>query len=425
VPYARPLTSVKTRPARAPSMALGPGPAPLMQLEIALLESPSPASLPLEIVERKGLGHPDTICDALAENLSIALSRFYLERFGAVLHHNVDKGLLWGGVARPAFGGGEVVAPIEITLAGRATAEFQGVAIPVDEIAIEASRRWLRENLRHLDAERHVRIHPRIRPTSPDLAALFLRQGRAGAPLANDTSLGVGYAPLDALEGAVLAVERRLNAPEVKTAHPEIGEDVKVMGTRSGSRIDLTVACALVGRHVADLEDYRRKKARIRELALAAVGGAAEVAVNAADGDTPESIYLTVTGLSAEAGDDGQVGRGNRVNGLITPYRPMSLEAAAGKNPVTHVGKLYNLLANRIARAVVEEIEGTREAYCYLVSRIGSPITDPQLMDVKVRLEDPAALGALRARIADVARERLGAVTTLWRELIAGPQQVW
>ncbi|MDA8107196.1 MAG: methionine adenosyltransferase, partial [Betaproteobacteria bacterium] len=367
-----------------------------MQLEIAPLAASSPASLPVEIVERKGLGHPDTICDALAENLSVALSRFYLERFGAILHHNVDKGLLWGGAARPAFGAGEVIAPIEITLAGRATAEFQGVKIPVEDIAVEASRRWLRENLRHLDAERHVRVHPRIRPTSPDLAALFLRQGRAGAPLANDTSLAVGYAPLDALETAVLAVERRLNAPEVKAAYPEIGEDVKVMGTRSGSRIALTVACALVGRHVADLEDYRRKKAHIRELALAAAPGA-EVAVNTADGDTPESVYLTVTGLSAEAGDDGEVGRGNRVNGLITPYRPMSLEAAAGKNPATHVGKLYNVLAHRVARALVAEVPGVREAHCYLVSRIGSPIDDPQIMGVKVRLDDHGALSGRRA----------------------------
>ncbi len=395
-----------------------------MQLEIAPLEASSPASLPVEIVERKGLGHPDTICDALAENLSVALSRFYLERFGAILHHNVDKGLLWGGAARPAFGAGEVIAPIEITLAGRATAEFQGVKIPVEDIAVEASRRWLRENLRHLDAERHVRVHPRIRPTSPDLAALFLRQGRAGAPLANDTSLAVGYAPLDALETAVLAVERRLNAPEVKAAYPEIGEDVKVMGTRSGSRIALTVACALVGRHVADLEDYRRKKAHIRELALAAAPGA-EVAVNTADGDTPESVYLTVTGLSAEAGDDGEVGRGNRVNGLITPYRPMSLEAAAGKNPATHVGKLYNVLAHRVARALVAEVPGVREAHCYLVSRIGSPIDDPQLIDVKVRLDDAGALVARRARIAEAAREALAGVGTLWRELVGGPQQVW
>ena len=396
-----------------------------MKPDISLLEGPSPASLPLEIVERKGLGHPDTICDALTENLSRALSRFYLERFGAILHHNVDKALLCGGAARPAFGGGEVSAPIDIYLAGRATAEFEGATIPVEELAVEESRRWLRANLRHLDPARHVRIHPRIRPTSPDLAALFLRRRAAGAPLANDTSLGVGYAPLDELENAVLAVERRLNSPEAKAAQPEIGEDIKVMGTRSGRDISLTVACALVGRHVASLEDYRAKKARLRALAAAAAGGNAAVEVNTADGDTADSVYLTVTGLSAEAGDDGQVGRGNRVNGLITPYRPMSLEAAAGKNPVTHVGKLYNLLANRIAHALVAEITGVREVYCYLVSRIGRPITEPQVMDLKLRLHNPDALPSLAPRVADIARAELDGVTTLWRELIEGPQRVW
>jgi len=396
-----------------------------MKLEIGPLEAGSPTLLPFEIVERKGLGHPDTICDALSENLSRALSRVYLERFGAILHHNVDKALLCGGAARPAFGGGEISEPIDVYLAGRATAQLGGATIPVHEIAVEESRRWLRENLRHLDPERHVRIHPRIRPTSPDLAALFQRQREAGAPLANDTSLGVGFAPLDALERAVLAVERKLNAPEVKAARPEIGEDIKVMGVRSGGDVVLTVACALVGRHVAGLDDYRAKKARIRDIAAAAASGGAEVEINTADGDTADSVYLTVTGLSAEAGDDGQVGRGNRVNGLITPYRPMSLEAAAGKNPVTHVGKLYNLLANRIAGALVAEVGGVQEAYCYLVSRIGRPITEPQLLDLKLRLEDPAALAALRPRIEQVARSELAGVTTLWRELLEGPQRVW
>jgi S-adenosylmethionine synthetase len=396
-----------------------------VKLLVGPLESPSPGSLPLEMVERKGLGHPDTICDALAENLSRALSRFYIERFGAILHHNVDKALLCGGAARPAFGGGEVTEPIDIYLAGRATASFEGVTVPVDEIAVEESRRWLGENLRHLDPVRHVRIHPRIRSTSPDLAALFLRRREAGAPLANDTSLGVGFAPLDELESAVLGVERRLNSREVRAAQPEIGEDIKVMGVRSGREIALTVACALVGRHVSDIDDYRRKKARIREVASAAAGAGAEIALNTADGDSADSVYLTVTGLSAEAGDDGEVGRGNRVNGLITPYRPMSLEAAAGKNPVTHVGKLYNLLANRIARALVAEVGGVREAYCYLVSRIGRPVSEPQLVDLKLRLEDPAALATLRPRIEDLARAELAGVTTLWRGLLEGPHQVW
>jgi S-adenosylmethionine synthetase len=230
-----------------------------MNVDVTLLSVPAVGTLPLEIVERKGVGHPDTICDALAENLSVTLSRFYLERFGAILHHNVDKGLLWAGTARPAFGGGDVLEPIEIYITGRATAAFGGVEAPLEELAVEASRAWLRSNIRFLDPERHVRIVPRIRPT---------HQRAAGVSLANDTSFGVGFAPLSELERIVLQVERRLNAQEVKRAHPEIGEDIKVMGARRGDDIALTVACALVGRHVHDLADYREKREAVRRLAL-------------------------------------------------------------------------------------------------------------------------------------------------------------
>lgn len=375
------------------------------------------------MVEHKGRGHPDSLCDALAENLSVALSRFYVERFGEILHHNVDKALLLGGAARPAFGGGELVEPIEITLAGRATRRFRGVAVPVEEIAVEASRDWLARHVRHLDPARDVRIVPRIRETSQDLAALFLRHGEGGVALANDTSFGAGFAPLDRLERAVLAVGRRLGAADTHAAHPEIGDDIKVLGARSGERLELIVACAFVGRQVRDLADYFAKKDEVRRLALAAAreaaGGDIEVTVNAADGEASDSIYLTVTGLSAEAGDDGQVGRGNRVNGLITPYRPMSLEAAAGKNPVSHTGKLYNVLAQRIAARITDELEGVEEAYCYLLSRIGAPVSEPQLADVGLRLADPGMLDALQPRAAKIVRAELRAAPQLWRELIA------
>jgi S-adenosylmethionine synthetase len=393
-------------------------------LALTSREEPAPGKAANEIVERKGRGHPDSLCDALTENLSIGLARFYLERFGRILHHNVDKALLLGGAARPAFGGGELVEPIEITLAGRATRRFAGVTVPVEELALELSRRWLREKLRHIDALRDVRIVPRLRETSPDLAELFARGGEHGVPRANDTSIGVGFAPLDRVERAVLAVEQRLTAPDTLAAFPEIGEDVKVMGVRSGERIALTVACALVGRHVRDLDDYFAKKQRVgtlaAEAARAAAGGEIEVQVNAADGETADSVYLTVTGLSAEAGDDGQVGRGNRVNGLITPYRPMSLEAAAGKNPVSHTGKIYNLLAQRIARALAAEIAGVEEAYVRLLSRIGSPITEPALADIGLRLADPAAIDALRPHAAQLVRAQLQEAPQLWRDVLAG-----
>jgi len=401
-----------------------------MSVHLGLIESPSPAAAPFEIVERKGVGHPDTICDALTEALSHALCRFYIERFGLILHHNVDKALLWGGAARPAFGGGEVVAPIELYIAGRATRDARGVAVPVEALAVETSRAWLRANVPALDPERHVRIHTLIRPSSPDLVALFERQRSAGVALANDTSFGVGFAPLDPLERAVLAVERRLNGPATRAAHPEVGPDVKVMGMRAGDAMRLTVACALVGRHLRDLADYFAAKARVRALAVGAareVAGAAdvEVAVNTADGETAESVYLTVTGTSAEGGDDGQVGRGNRVNGLITPYRPMSLEAAAGKNPVTHVGKLYNLLAGRIAHAIADGVPGVLEAQCYLLSRIGAPIDAPQVFDVRLRLADPGALASVRGRVETIAHDELAGIHRLWTRVLAGECPVW
>lgn len=400
-----------------------------MPVNINLLKAPFPAEGAVEVVERKGSGHPDTVCDALAEQLSTTLCRFYLDRFGLILHHNVDKALLWGGVAEPAFGGGRVLAPMEIFLAGRATCEFQGVKVPVEELAAESCRQWLEQNFRALDPERHVKFNCLIRPGSIDLVELYLRQQQTGIALANDTSCGVGYAPLDELETLVYQVERRLNSADVKGAHPEIGEDIKIMGVRQGGEIALTVACAFIDRHVTDIDDYVEKKARVaclcRELAQRITGKEVTVAVNTGDDVSRGSVYLTVTGTSAEAGDDGEVGRGNRLNGLITPYRPMNMEAAAGKNPVNHVGKLYNITANRIAQAVVREIAEVSEAYCFLVSSIGRPIQEPQVMDVHIRPRNGVTVAGVKSRVEDIVRDNLSSMGVIWRELVTGGLRVF
>jgi len=391
-----------------------------MKVRVDVVRAPEDA----ELVERKGLGHPDTVCDALAEELSRALARHYLERFGTILHHNVDKALLVGGAARPRFGGGEVLEPIEIHLAGRAVTRVGNDSVPLDEIARECAEGWLARNLRALDVRRHVRLFTRVRPGSVDLSELFRRRERAGRVLANDTSIGVGYAPLSRLESLVLGVERALNAPEFRACHPAGGEDVKVMGLRDGDRIALTVARAFVDRHLPDLEAYLAAKevvsARVRELA-----GDAAVVVNASDDPASGSVYLTVTGLSAEAGDDGQVGRGNRVNGLITPHRPMSLEAAAGKNPVSHVGKLYNLTAHAAARALVQELPGVRHAQVFLVSCIGRPVSEPQLAQARLAVDDPAALEALGPRVNDIVCAALAAIPELLPRILRGELEVY
>lgn len=391
--------------------------------QISLNECPLVDTLPLEIVERKGLGHPDTICDALADEISRSLSNYYLKHFGMILHHNVDKALLCGGQSVAAFGGGKVTAPIVIYLAGRATETVGSLKVPIQKLAIESSRRWLRKNLRFVDIDKHIRLYCNIRPGSVELTKLFLSQCKDGIVLANDTSCGVGYAPLNILENLVLQVEQHLNSPAVKEEFPAIGEDIKVMGVRQGNEINLTVACAIIGQFIIDISDYISIKQKIAEQThiVAKKFGveSVNVVVNAADDITEKSIYLTVTGTSAENGDDGEVGRGNRVNGLITFYRPMSMEATAGKNPVTHVGKLYNILAQQVAQDIVNNVDGVLEVYCYLFGKIGQPIDNPAVVDLKVRLASGVSLKDVSGQVDSILNHHLATVKTLWREIVA------
>jgi len=384
-------------------------------------------ALDIEVVERKGRGHPDSLCDALAEELSRALCRFYLERFGGILHHNVDKALLFAGAARPELGGGTVLAPMRLYLVGRATLEYRGVVVPIEALAVETTLAWVRANMKALDPERHMEICPLVRAGSADLAELFLRQALRGAPLANDTSIGVGYAPLTELESVVAHVEETLNANGARATFPALGEDIKVMGVRQRDRIALTVASALLGGLLPDMRAYLDVKECVRAVALDAARSRTacdvSVEVNTADDPSRGSIYITVTGTSAEAGDDGQAGRGNRANGLITPYRPMTMESTAGKNPVSHVGKLYQIAAQRIAEALTAEIAGAVAAECVLVSRIGHPIDDPQIADVAIELEDRSSPAPYAPDVERVARRELERLRVEWRKLDLVPRE--
>ena len=376
----------------------------------------------VEIVERKGIGHPDSICDGIAESVSRALSQLYLDRVGKVLHYNTDETQLVAGESAPQYGGGEIVEPIYVLIVGRATREYEGQRLPVDAAAIAAARDYLNENIPELEVGTDVVIDTRLGEGSGDLQDVFGEDG-AEVPMSNDTSFGVGHAPLTETEEIVLTVERELNGAYADE-HPELGPDVKVMGKREGDHIDITVAAAMVDAHVEDLDDYDDAVERVREF----VGGVARgltdrevhVDVNTADDYAEGSIYLTVTGTSAEMGDDGSVGRGNRANGLITPNRPMSMEATSGKNPVNHIGKIYNLLSTEIAEAVVDDVHGIRDLQVRLLSQIGRPIDQPHVADAKIVTEEGVELDEIEPEIRDLIDDRLANVTDVTRRVIEG-----
>ncbi|MCE4606513.1 MAG: methionine adenosyltransferase [Desulfurococcales archaeon] len=344
-----------------------------------------------ELVERKGLGHPDYIADSASEMASRELSKYYLKEYGKILHHNLDKTLLVGGQAKVYFGGGQIIHPIYIIVSGRAVTEVKtedGVdEVPVGSLIVGAVKRWIKENMRFLEPEEHVIVDYKIGKGSADLVGIF--DTVRSAPRSNDTSFGVGYAPLSPLESLVFKTERLLNSREVKSSIPAVGEDVKVMGLRKGDTIDLTIAMAVVSSLVADKEEYLSVKEEVREKVLdlaARIVPDYNVNVYVNTGDTPEKgiFYLTYTGTSSEHGDDGMTGRGNRVNGLITPLRPMSLEATAGKNPVSHVGKIYNVAAMLAANKIAGVVNDAEEVYVKLLSQIGRPIDEPLAASVMV-----------------------------------------
>ncbi|MEM0478739.1 MAG: methionine adenosyltransferase [Pyrobaculum sp.] len=381
----------------------------------------------VEIVERKGQGHPDYIADGISEWVSRYLSRYYLENFGVILHHNVDKTLVVGGQAAPRFGGGEVLQPIYILVSGRATYEVKTrdgvVKVPLGPIVVKAARDWIKQNFRFLDPDLHVVIDYKIGQGSADLVGIY-DLGARTIPLANDTSVGVGYAPLTPLENLVYKTERLLNSRDFKAKYPEVGEDVKVMGVRVGRDIKLTVAAAIISRLTKDKSHYLSVKEDIKksieDMAAKIVPDYnVEVTINAADKPEYDIYYLTVTGTSAEHGDDGMTGRGNRANGLITPMRSMSLEAAAGKNPVSHVGKIYNVVAQRIADKIYTEVKGITEAYVEIVSQIGRPINEPKILNIEI-IKEGELTGETRREIEAIARGELEKIAYITEYILRG-----
>lgn len=398
----------------------------MQDILVERLSGLSVAERRVEIVERKGLGHPDSICDAVMEEIALALSREYMDRFGVILHHNIDKGLLVAGGVERRFGGGRVVEPMHLIIGDRATFKIDDKTIPINDIAINTTKQWLKDNLRFVDPDLHMKYQLEIRPTSLELQDIFTRGGDVLG--ANDTSAAVGYAPLTETEMVVLESELYLNSKEFKDRFPETGEDIKIMGFRKDKELTLTIAMPFIDRYIADESTYFEKKRivqkAIEEFVLTKCNSLREVAIhfNTLDkeGRGLNGMYLSVLGTSAEDADSGEVGRGNRVNGIIALNRPSAAEAAAGKNAVSHVGKIYNILTHKMAHTIYESVDGIKEVYVWLASQIGSPINRPVIASAQVLLEQRAPFSSISKKIKEIIDKELSEIGLFCDELLQG-----
>ena len=368
------------------------------------ISSSAQANKHVIFAERKGIGHPDTLADHLAERLSRAYSTYTKEKFGAVLHHNFDKLGILGGRSVVEFQGGKMISPVRVLVNGRISAVFADQEIDykslleneiydfffeIFEDLLPRDMIRIQFNLSNGSSPGHVSANeesgsarnywfkPRDLNDLPELKRLF----------SNDTSIGSGYYPLDVLESFIVDLEKKITSGKFKNDNPWLGSDVKVVGGRIGKNIDITICIPQVSKYVKSIQDYKRNiKSCLDHLeAMAAselTGYSCKFHINTRDDYEKGELYLTVTGSSIESGDEGLVGRGNRVNEVISVNNTMSIEGASGKNPVYHVGKIYYIAAHNIAKALY----GKYGFFCevFLVSQSGRRLEDPWKIVVNI-----------------------------------------
>ncbi|MFB5630020.1 MAG: methionine adenosyltransferase [Nitrosopumilaceae archaeon] len=375
-----------------------------------------------EIVERKGIGHPDTICDLVMNQISIELSKTYLKETGKIQHHNMDKSMLVAGQSENKFGGGNITKPMKLIIGDRATFEVNRKKIPVEELSISIAKKWFEKNLRYVKDE-HIEYQLELGTSSHELRSIF---ENPKSFVSNDTSALVGYAPFTKTESAVLETEQYINSEKFKKEFPESGEDAKVMGFRNKNNLEIIIAMAFVDSYVYSEKNYFKRKEEmlqtISEFHKKSSFDKIEISMNNLDviNKGIGGLYLTVLGTSADNADSGEVGRGNMANRVISLSRPAGSEATAGKNPVSHIGKIYNALSFKISEEIQKTLPEIDEVLVWMYNIIGKPVKEPRAVVVQPISNKNLDLSKIESTIKEIVDKNLDNIDQFCMQLSVG-----
>lgn len=385
----------------------------------------SPDSLPYDVAERKGIGHPDSLADLVADTFSRRYGSWCLRQFGILPNHWVDKVNLVGAAARVGFGGFEILKPVDCYLFGKITERIGGSPIPVQALFSDSVAAALPAALGDNAILEHARLHVNntcgvAADHDPEFyqprATASLAGVLAEESVANDTVICVGTSKRGLAAETAVRLESHITSHDFRSTFPAVGTDVKVMVVRIGSDLDITVAIPIHPRLVPTWEDYR---ATLDDVGTAVTADLkvlmdqdhrardlARISLHLNTKDTPGRGYLAPFGTSLGKGDCGAVGRGNRYSGAIEPLRPSSCEAAAGKNPIHHSGKIYTAVAAEAAAAILAETSVYAEVT--IGARNGSRLDAPAYVLVSLAEDVDSARasmieGIVRRSVSDSA----------------------
>ncbi|WP_242318994.1 methionine adenosyltransferase [Bacillus cereus group sp. BfR-BA-01349] len=325
----------------------------------------TPDKLQFEVVERKGLGHPDTLADGIAEAAEIEYCRYCLDKFGYIPHHNFDKVMIVGGHCIQKYDGDNFSDPIKVIFMGRGSKSFGDETIPLEDIQIKAAKEYLSRVLPHLDVNSKSVIEFRSITSSHSTRPYWfnprdkndLPEYNNEGPTANDTATMISYWPLTKSEKLALDIEgyfyKNNTADLPYPRFTEFGGDIKVMVVRDGDTIVATVAVPQITTMTANADQYFLRENKLKDNLKRYIKSLypnddIQLILNS------RPPYLVTAGSCTDFGEEGAVGRGNKTHGIISSFRPNTMEAPHGKNATYFVGKVLGYHADVISKRIYE-----------------------------------------------------------------------